>query len=128
MPSATSSTVTSTEDAAAPALLAAWTTVPDAATAQRIAQAAVAQGLAACVQQDSIHSTYQWQGAVQSEPELRLLFKTTQTAWPALQALIAQLHPYELPALYAWPITHSSPAYAQWVANAMLPKPPAKNA
>ena len=54
-------------------LLAVFTTVPDGACAEKIAQAAVAQGLAACVQQDSVHSTYAWQGQIHSEPEVRLL-------------------------------------------------------
>lgn len=98
-------------------LLAVFTTVPDAASAGELAQAAIAQGLAACVQQDSIHSTYQWQGQMQSEPEVRLLFKTTTAAWPALQALIARLHPYEVPAIYALPVPHASASYARWVAD-----------
>jgi len=98
-------------------LLAVFTTVPDAASAAQLARAAIDRGLAACVQQDSVHSTYQWQGQLQSEPEVRLLFKTTAAAWPALQALIAQLHPYEVPAIYALPVPHASAGYAQWVAQ-----------
>lgn len=98
-------------------LLAVFTTVPDAASAALLARAAIAQGLAACVQQDSVHSTYTWQGQLQSEPELRLLFKTTPAAWPALQALIARLHPYEVPAIYALPVLHASASYAGWVAD-----------
>ncbi len=101
-------------------LLAVYTTVPDAASAGELAQAAIAQGLAACVQQDSVHSTYQWQGQLQSEPEVRLLFKTTPAAWPALQALIARLHPYEVPAIYALPVPHASASYARWVAGQVV--------
>lgn len=103
-------------------LLAVFTTVPDGACAEEIAQAAVAQGLAACVQQDSVHSTYAWQGQIHSEPEVRLLLKTTAAAWPALQQLIARLHPYELPAMYALPLAHASPAYAQWVLENTIKK------
>jgi periplasmic divalent cation tolerance protein len=103
-------------------LLAVFTTVPDGACAEKIAQAAIAQGLAACVQQDSVHSTYAWQGQIHSEPEVRLLLKTTAAAWPALQQLIARLHPYELPAMYALPLAHASPAYAQWVLENTIKK------
>ncbi len=102
-------------------LLAVTTTCPDAASAQQLAQAAIARQLAACVQQESIHSTYRWQGQVCSEPELRLLFKTTQAAWPALQALIAELHPYALPAIYAQPVLHASADYADWVRSQVQP-------
>lgn len=96
-------------------LLAVYTTVADTASAQRLAQGAVQAGLAACVQMEHIHSTYLWQGQMQSEPEVRLLFKTTEATWPALRDYIAQHHPYELPAIFALPVQHASGAYAQWV-------------
>ncbi len=53
---------------------------------------------------------------------MRLLLKTTAAAWPALQQLIARLHPYELPAMYALPLAHASPAYAQWVLENTIKK------
>lgn len=97
------------------ALLLVCTTVANTAEAQRLAHAAVEQRLAACVHIDAIESVYRWQGAVQSDAEQRLMFKTTSTAAPALRALILQLHPYQLPALYTLPVTEASAAYAQWV-------------
>lgn len=102
-------------------LLAVYTTVADAASAQHLAQLAVGKGLAACVQMEHIHSTYLWQGQVQSEPEVRLLFKTTEAAWPALRDCIAQHHPYELPAIFALPVQHATAAYAQWVQSLTTP-------
>ena len=96
-------------------VLAVFTTVADDATADRIARAAVEQRLAACVQREGIHSVYAWQGQVQSEPEVRLLFKTTEAAWPALEALIRRLHPYEVPAIFAVPVTAGAAAYLAWV-------------
>jgi periplasmic divalent cation tolerance protein len=98
-------------------LLTVHTTVPTQPDADRLAQAAVGQRLAACVQVEAIHSTYVWQGAVQQGAELRLLFKTTADRYPALEALIQSLHPYELPAIWATPVTQASPAYARWVAE-----------
>ena len=103
--------------AQSPALVLVHTTVPTQPDADRLAQAAVAQRLAACVQVEAIHSTYVWQGAVQQEAELRLLFKTTADRYLALEALIQSLHPYELPAIWATPVTQASTAYAQWVAD-----------
>ena len=98
-------------------LIAVCTTVADEAAADRIAAAAVEQGLAACVQQEPITSTYRWQGRVQREAEIRLLFKTTREAYARLEHLILSLHPYELPAVYAVPVAQASAAYGAWVTD-----------
>ena len=101
--------------ATATALCAVFTTVGSADDAHRLAAAAVEQRLAACVQTTAIESVYRWQGTVQREPELRLMFKTTEAAAPALRALILRLHPYELPALYTLDVDNASEAYRAWV-------------
>ena len=97
------------------ALLLALTTVATQAQAQDLAQALVNARLAACVQLHAIESVYRWQGAVQQEPEWRLLIKTTAEAWPALQAAVLDRHPYDTPALLAWPVERVSDAFAAWV-------------
>lgn len=96
-------------------LRALVTTVGSAEDARRLADAAVDQRLAACVQITAIDSVYRWQGAVQHEPEWRLLFKTTAVAEAALRALILERHPYELPALYALDVDDPSAPYREWV-------------
>lgn len=100
-------------------LLAVFTTVADATQAQMLADAAVNQGLAACVQAEAIHSTYRWDGELQHEAEWRLMFKTSAPAYPALEQLLRRLHPYELPAIFALPVAAASPAYADWVQQAV---------
>jgi len=97
------------------ALLLALTTVATQAQAQDLAQALVNARLAACVQLHAIESVYRWQGAVQQEPEWRLLIKTTAEAWPALQAAVLDRHPYDTPALLAWSAERVSDAFAAWV-------------
>ena len=37
-------------------------------------------------------------------------------------ARLRELHPYELPAMYALPLAHASPAYAQWVLENTIKK------
>ncbi|MCZ8235498.1 MAG: divalent-cation tolerance protein CutA [Inhella sp.] len=96
-------------------LLMALTTVATQAQAQDLARALVEARLAACVQLHAIESIYRWQGAVQQEPEWRLLIKTTLEAWPALRAAVLARHPYDTPALLAWPAEHASDAFAAWV-------------
>lgn len=101
------------------------TTVGSADDARRLADGAVERRLAACVQIETIESVYRWQGAVQREPEWRLLFKTTAAAEPALRAFLLEQHPYELPALYAMDLAAPTEAFAAWVeaSTAATPRP-----
>lgn len=96
-------------------LVLVCTTVAEPDDARRLARAAVERGLAACVHVDAIESVYRWKGKVELGAEQRLMFKTTAAAAPALRALILELHPYELPALYTIDVPEASPAYAAWV-------------
>ena len=98
-------------------LLAVCTTVGRDEDARRLADAAIAQRLAACVHIEPIESVYRWQGAVQHDTERRLTFKTSEAAAPALRALILAGHPYELPAVWAFEVVDASDAYVAWVAG-----------
>lgn len=100
-------------------LLAVFTTMANAEQAEALARAAVEQHLAACVQVEPIRSTYRWQGDVVSEPEVRLMFKTTRHHYAALEALLRELHPYEVPAIFALPVVEASSDYAAWVADSL---------
>ncbi|WP_371324090.1 divalent-cation tolerance protein CutA [Dechloromonas sp. ZY10] len=94
------------------------TNCPDEEVANRIALALVEEQLAACVNLlPRVQSLYRWQGAVESASEIPLLCKSTVDAYPALQARIAELHPYAVPEIIALPVSHGLPAYLQWVAD-----------
>ena len=89
---------------------------PDAATAERIATALVEERLAACVNiLPGMRSIYRWQGQVERADEVLLLIKTSVEAYPALQARLLALHPYELPELLAVEPAGGLPAYLDWV-------------
>jgi len=96
-------------------LIAVYTTVADERQAELLANAAIESQLAACVQAEKISSTYRWQGQLEQAAEIRLLLKTTRRAYPRLQQLLLELHPYELPAIFAMPVWEAAPAYRQWV-------------
>lgn len=91
------------------------TTVGSREDALDLAHALVEAQLAACVQIEPIESVYRWQGAVQSEPEFRVLAKTVRERYPEVEAAIRAHHPYALPAIHALPTTAAEPAYAAWV-------------
>lgn len=98
-------------------LLLVVTTVATRDDALVLARELVEAKLAACAQIEPIHSVYRWQGAIESEPEHRVLFKTRADRWPQVEAAIRERHPYELPAIHAIATAHAHAAYAAWVAD-----------
>ena len=97
--------------------LAVYTTVGSVDEARRIARTAVERGLAACAQLSTIESFYVWKGALENEPEVRILFKTTDAAYGELERTIRELHSYELPAIHAVPIERIHEPYREWIAD-----------
>lgn len=94
------------------------TNCPDEESANAIALAVVEARLAACVNiLPRVQSVYRWQGAVESASEIPLLIKATATNYPALEKLIAERHPYDVPEIIALPIAQGLPAYLNWVAE-----------
>lgn len=98
------------------------TTVGTAEQARELARAMVERRLAACAQITAIESFYRWQGQVEHEPELRLLFKTRAECYAELESAIRALHPYELPAIHAVPVAQAYGPYAEWVAASTQPE------
>ena len=97
-------------------LLAAYTTVGSEADAHRLAEMAVVRGLAACVQMSHCSSVYVWDGSMQRDDEVRILFKTVDSRYHALRAAVLESHPYDLPAFWAVEVTEAHEPYAAWVA------------
>ena len=95
--------------------IAVYTTVASVDEARAMANALVEQRLAACAQIEPIESVYAWKGAVQREPEWRIVFKTAGEQYAAVEAAIRALHGYELPAIHAVPFEHAFQPYADWI-------------
>lgn len=91
-------------------------TTPSEAVAATIAEAAIAERLAACAQVEGpIRSTFRWQGQVDHATEWYCHLKTTAERFAALADRIRALHPYEVPEVIAVPISLASEAYAGWI-------------
>jgi len=95
--------------------IAIYTTVATIEEARKIARALVERRLAACAQITEIESFYCWEGTVQNEPEFRILFKTTDAQYQAVETAIRELHSYDLPAIYAVALGQIYAPYAKWV-------------
>jgi periplasmic divalent cation tolerance protein len=83
--------------------------------AQAMARALVERKLAACAQISEIESFYIWDGAVQNEPEFRILFKTTRERYAAVESAIRELHSYALPAIHAFAFERIHAPYEAWI-------------
>ncbi len=98
-------------------LIAAITTTSTLEEAQHLARTMVERKLAACAQISSIESYYRWKGQVEHASEYRILFKTTAERYPELEQAIRELHSYELPAIFALPVSEALPEYVVWVSE-----------
>ena len=96
--------------------LLAITTFPDVETANHIAEALVADRLAACANLiPAVHSIYHWKEKIEASGEIMVFFKTTQDLLPAFEEKLRSLHPYEVPELICIKIDSGSPDYLRWV-------------
>ena len=94
------------------------TNLPDRASAERLANRLIESRNAACVNMLApCRSVYRWKDAIQNDEEHPLLIKTTSDRYPALEAEIRAMHPYELPEIIAVPVERGLPAYLQWISD-----------
>jgi periplasmic divalent cation tolerance protein len=91
-------------------------TFDDEGAAAEVAAKIVEERLAACAQAEGpITSTFWWEGAVQSEKEWRVDFKTTTALLDRLTARVVELHTYDVPQVIASPIVGGLDAYLEWI-------------
>ncbi|SFA94418.1 divalent cation tolerance protein [Collimonas sp. OK607] len=92
------------------------TNLPDAASAQALAQQLAERKLAACVNiMPAVQSVYRWHGAVEQASEVTVLIKSVSSRYAELEIAIKAAHPYELPEIIALPIVAGLPAYLNWI-------------
>jgi periplasmic divalent cation tolerance protein len=92
------------------------TTAGTREVAERIAVELVSRRLAACVQVSGpIRSTFRWLEKVETAEEWVCSAKTSRAKADAVEALVKELHPYEVPELIATPIIGGSDAYLDWL-------------
>ena len=91
-------------------------TCPDSAVAEQLAGRLVDAQLAACVNIiPDVRSIYVWNDERQSDNEVILLIKAPESAYPAIENLIHEHHPYELPEIIAVNINSGLPEYLAWL-------------
>ncbi|MDX1978342.1 MAG: divalent-cation tolerance protein CutA [Pseudanabaenaceae cyanobacterium bins.68] len=92
-----------------------FTTLPNLAIAEEIAQHLVKNQLVACAQVlPPMTSIYTWQGQICRESEVLLLLKTPSDRYPALELSLKELHPYAEPEIIALVAAAVSQSYLTW--------------
>jgi periplasmic divalent cation tolerance protein len=100
----------------ATALCSVYVTTPDLESAQKIAGHVLSQRLAACANIfPAVSSIYWWQGNLERDNEVAILFKTRASLFESLCKAIKESHPYEVPCIVQWPVADVLPAYGAWV-------------
>lgn len=92
-------------------------TLPDQASAEKLARTLVDARLAACVNVLApCVSIYRWRDAIEESAEIPVLIKTTSRRYDQLESALREHHPYELPEIVAVPLARGLPGYLGWVA------------
>ncbi|MGC9954087.1 MAG: divalent-cation tolerance protein CutA [Rhizomicrobium sp.] len=100
-----------------------YSTFPDEASARRVAEALVTARLAACVNiSASMTSVYEWQGKLETGPEVAAFIKARRSLVERAIATARPLHPYTLPCFLILPIEGGSADYLAWARAQTMPK------
>lgn len=98
--------------------LLVYITTPDSETARAMAQTLVEERLCSCANIiNGMESFYWWRGTIENATESILLCKTTEAAYPALEARAQALHPYETPCITALPLEWGLSTFMRWIAE-----------
>jgi len=98
-----------------------YCTYPNEDEAGRISHALIEARLVACANiMPGGRSMHWWDGAIQDEPEVYVLYKTRKALFTAVQEKITALHPYKVPCIVSRGIDELNEAYAAWLEKETL--------
>jgi periplasmic divalent cation tolerance protein len=84
-------------------------------TAQKIARELLYEHVCACANIWPIKSMYWWKGKLQNRKEVAVFFKAKKEKKEVLKARIAELHPYETPAIIELTPSAVAKKYLMWL-------------
>ena len=101
-----------------------WCPFADEASAAEAAAKLLDEGLVACANLvPGVRSLYVWQGERGETRECGALFKTDAVLLDRATARLAQIHPYEAPAVLGWRADSAASATAAWLGELARPEP-----
>lgn len=94
-----------------------WCPFADAASAEAAAGQLLDEGLVACANIfPPMRSLYTWQGERGEAGEVGVLFKTDARLLDRATSRLAEIHPYDTPAVLGWRADSAAPPTAAWLA------------
>jgi periplasmic divalent cation tolerance protein len=94
-----------------------WSPFASEDDAAKAAAALLDEGLIACANLVPVRSLYVWQGERGEARECGALFKTSEGLLDKAVARLAEIHPYETPAVTGWRADAAAAATAAWLAG-----------
>ena len=100
-----------------------WCPFPDEEAAAQIAATLVEEKLVACANiLGSVRSIFAWEGKTADSRECGVLFKTNAATLDAAIERLAELHPYDSPAIMGWPCQAAAPT-SEWIEKLVVGGP-----
>jgi periplasmic divalent cation tolerance protein len=101
-------------------MIIVYVTYPDVEIARRVSRVLVEQKLVACANILGGHeSLYWWDGAVQSENEVAVIYKSSYEKFSEIGAAVKAAHPYEVPCIVSWECGQASGPFSAWVESSV---------
>ena len=93
-----------------------WCPFPSEDEAAAVANVLLDEKLIACANiVGNVRALYEWNGTRGEARETGVLFKTDASLLDAAVARLAELHPYDAPAVLGWRCDAAAPATAAWL-------------
>lgn len=94
----------------------AFVTAPSFEAARSLVRTLVEEKVVACGNiLPGVTSIYRWEGEIETDEEVLIVFKTTAGAVPRLLERAPELHPYEVPEVLVVPVDAGHGPYLAWV-------------
>lgn len=99
-------------------ILSLFVTYPNKKIAQKVSKILVEERLVACANiGPTIDSIYQWNGKLQQDKEVIVIYKTNRGMWDRVRKMIQKLHPYECPCILGTEVSKSFEGYQAWLSS-----------
>jgi len=93
-----------------------WSPFADVASAEQVARQLLDESLVACANiLPPMRSLYVWEGERGEAAEIGVLFKTDASLLDRATARLAELHPYETPAVLGWRTDTAAAPTREWL-------------
>lgn len=91
----------------------------DITEANKISQTLLEKHLIACAKTSAIQSTYWWQGKIEQAAEILLTMESTLEKFAEIEAIVKELHSYQLFVLQAQAILKTADGVESWLKEAL---------